>query len=148
MKGADRILRNSWLSSVAVLLLAGSVGAGEPTLSASQATAFFGTWVISMTNPAGSTETVKVWDQDGVVAATVQAGRFPPLKVTGVLKDGDMLVLTATRFENGKPIRAVISLTPDGDTMKMAQMLEFSETIKRGSGKREPAITQDKPQPR
>jgi hypothetical protein len=29
------------------------------------------------------------------------AGRFPPIEVSGILKDGDMLVLTATRFENG-----------------------------------------------
>ncbi|HEU0091151.1 MAG TPA: hypothetical protein VFS78_03515 [Vicinamibacteria bacterium] len=47
-----------------------------------------------------------------------------------------MLVLTLTRFENGKPDRAVIALTLDGDTMNMAQMLEFSQTIKRGSGKK------------
>jgi hypothetical protein len=52
-----------------------------------------------------------------------------------------MLVLTLTRFENGKPIRAVISLTLNGDTMKMAQMLEFSETIKRGSGKKQADVT-------
>ena len=45
-----------------------------------------------------------------------------------------MLVLTATRFENGKPVWAVISLTRDGQMMKMAQMLEFSVTIKRGTG--------------
>jgi hypothetical protein len=35
---------------------------------------------------------------------------------TGILKDGDVLVLTLTRFENGKPDRAVIALTLDGDT--------------------------------
>ena len=54
-----------------------------------------------------------------------------------MLQDGDALILTSTRFENGRPIRAVIALTLEGDTMKMAQMLEFSETIKRGSGKKE-----------
>ena len=32
--------------------------------------------------------------------------------------------------------RAVIALTVDGNTMSMAQMLEFSQTIKRGAGKR------------
>ena len=44
--------------------------------------------------------------------------------------------LTATRFENGKPDRAVIALTLDGDTMNMGQMLEFSQTIKHGTGKK------------
>ena len=73
----------------------------------------------------------------GVVHATVQSGRFPPIRVTGIMmKDADMLVLTLTRFENGKNDRAVIALTLDGETMSMAQMLEFSQTIKRGSGRR------------
>jgi hypothetical protein len=72
-----------------------------------------------------------------MLAASVHAGRFPPIDVSGVFKDGDMLVLTATRFENGKPIRAIISLVPDDETMKIAQMLEFSETIKRGLGKKQ-----------
>ena len=37
--------------------------------------------------------------------------------------------------ENGAPIWAVISLTRDGD-MEMAQMLERSQTVKRGRGKK------------
>jgi hypothetical protein len=93
---------------------------------------------MTMTNPQGATETVRIWDQNGVMAATVQAGRFPPIKVTGAMKDGNVLVLTLTRFENGREDRAVIALTVDGDTMHMAQMLEFSQTIKRGSGKKQP----------
>ena len=63
----------------------------------------------------------------------MQAGRFPPLNVTGILKDGDLLVLTVTRFENGQPIRAVISLQPRPGGLVMAQMLELSLTIKRGT---------------
>jgi hypothetical protein len=123
---------------VAMLCLAGSAAAWQAsTLSSSQATAFMGTWVVAMTNPQGATETVRIWNQNGVVAASVQAGRFPPINATGVLKDGDMLVLTLTRFENGKPDRAVIALTLNGDTMNLAQMLEFSETIKRGTGKKQ-----------
>jgi hypothetical protein len=89
-----------------------------------------------MTNPAGARETVKIWDQNGVVAATVQLGEFPPTEITGILKDGDMLVLTGMRRENGLPIRVVMSLMVEGDMMRLAQMLEHSETIKRGSGKK------------
>ena len=107
------------------------------TVSSKDASAFIGTWVIAMSNPQGATETLRIWDQNGVMAATVQSGRFPPLKVTGAMKDGAVLVLTTTRFENGKEDRAVIALTVDGETMTMAQMLEFSQTIKRGSGKRQ-----------
>lgn len=57
--------------------------------------------------------------------------------MSGIFYDGDALVLTVRRFENGAPIRAVISLTREGDTMNMAQMLESSQTIKRGSGKKQ-----------
>ncbi len=127
------------ISIVAVLFsVATASGWQATTVNSSQATAFMGTWTIAMTNPAGATETVRIWDQNGVVAATVQAGRFPPIKVTGAMKDGDVLVLTLTRFENGKEDRAVIALTLNGETMNMAQMLEFSQTIKRGSGKKQP----------
>jgi hypothetical protein len=122
----------------ATMLMVAPIAAGQgSTVSPSQATGFIGTWVFKMTNPAGAQETVRIWDKDGTLAASVQSGRFPPISVSGLMKDGDVLVLTATRFENGKPDRAVISLTPDGNTMKMAQMLEFSETIKRGSGQKQ-----------
>jgi hypothetical protein len=86
--------------------------------------------------PRGRARDGGVWDENGVVKASVQAGRFPPIDVTGILKDADMLVLTLTRFENGKPVRAVVALTVEGDSMSMAQMLEFSQTIKRGSGRK------------
>jgi hypothetical protein len=48
-----------------------------------------------------------------------------------------MLVLTTGRGENSQPIWVVMSLTLDGDTMKLAQMLELSQTIKRGTGKKQ-----------
>jgi hypothetical protein len=124
--------------AIAVWCLATSAFAWQaPTVRSAQAAEFIGTWVIAMTNPRGATETVRIWDQEGMMAATVQSGRFPPIKVTGAMKDGNVLVLTLTRFENGKEDRAVIALTIDGDTMTMAQMLEFSQTIKRGSGKKQ-----------
>ena len=58
-------------------------------------------------------------------------------------RDGDMLVLTISLDapspirENGVAFRAVIMLTPNGDGMSMAQMLDASETIKRGIGKKQ-----------
>jgi hypothetical protein len=121
----------------AVATLAGAAPA-TPSAAVDPAavTAFLGTWPLLMTNPDGAHETVRVWNDGGVVKASVQAGRFPAINATGIMKDGDVLVLTLTRFENGKSDRAVIALTLDGDTMNMAQMLEFSQTIKRGSGKK------------
>jgi hypothetical protein len=96
-----------------------------------------------MTNPAGSEQTVRIWDKNGVIATSVQVGKFPPTDVTGIIRDGSMLVLSISHearpamLENGAPIWAVISLTLAGDTMEMAQMLERSQTIKRGTGKKQ-----------
>jgi hypothetical protein len=135
MKGGS--MKKITLTVAFVTVLASVVAAQVRGLPTSEATAFIGTWVFAMSNPSGAQETVRVWDKDGLVAASVQAGKFPPIDVSAVLKDGDMLVLTATRFENGRPVRAVIALMPEGDGMKMAQMLEFSETIKRGTGTRQ-----------
>jgi len=54
-----------------------------------------------------------------------------------------MLVLTFSHQakphpmqENGTPIWAVVSAVGEGDTMTVAEMLERSQTIKRGAGKR------------
>jgi hypothetical protein len=101
---------------VAILLLpdAPVLRAQDSPVTASEVTAFLGTWVFTMTNPRGATETVRIWEKNGTVAASVQAGRFPPIAVSGILKDGDMLVLTLKRFENGKPIRAISSTPPPG----------------------------------
>ncbi len=120
-----------------VSLLPAEAAAQGATIKSSELTPFMGTWVVTMTNPAGAVETVKIWDKDGTAAATVQLGKFPPTDITGMLKDGAMLVLTGTRRENGKPIWVVMSVVVDGETMQLAQMLEPSETIKRGSGKKQ-----------
>jgi hypothetical protein len=128
-------LRQLGLGVVALLLVVAPVAGQTPALKSSQVSAFMGTWTFAMTNPAGSQQTVRIWDKDGVVAASLQIGKFPPNDITGILKDGDVLVLTTTLRENGAPIWAVIALTLDGQTMNMAQMLQFSQTIKRGSGK-------------
>ena len=88
-------------------------------------------------------QTMRIWNKNGGVAASVQIGKSPPIDVTGILQDGDMLVLTISHkaqppmTENGAPIWAVISLTLEGDAMKAAEMLERSQTIKRGIGQKQ-----------
>jgi hypothetical protein len=135
-----------WLAATMALLMSASspTSAQAPRVKTDQASAFIGTWVFKMTNPAGSQQTVRIWDREGTLAASVQVGRFPASDVTGLAKDGGMLVLSVSHEarpglrENGQPIWAVIALTLDGDTMQIAQMLEQSETIKRGTGSKQP----------
>ena len=137
-----RILTMAALLILLVTALAGGQGTPSPD---AQAATFIGTWAFTMTEPAafkGSQQTVRVWDKNGVIGASIQIGKFPAIEAAGIFKDGDMLVLTisheAGMRENGAPIWAVVSLTRDGDTLKTAQMLEKSQTIKRGVGKKQP----------
>ena len=115
------------------------VAAPAPSLQPAEVAAFLGTWPLLMTNPEGARETVRIWEENGAVKASVQSGRFPAQPVGALMKDGDLLVLSLSRFENGAPIWAVVALKLEGDTLHMAQMLERSQTIKRGSGKKETA---------
>ena len=134
------------LSTMAALLvvLVTAFANAQQKLSA-QAAAFIGTWAFTMTEPEafkGTQQTVRIWEKSGVTGASVQIGKFPAVAATGIVNDDDMLVLTvnheAGMRENGVPIWAVISLTRDGDTLRTAQMLERSQTIKRGVGTKQP----------
>jgi hypothetical protein len=130
------MIRQRLWPTVAVLLLLAAAAAVAQSISpkSSELAPFMGTWVFTMTNPQGSEQTVRIWDKNGGVGASLQIGKFLPNDITGILKDGDVLVLTTTLRENGAPIWAVIALTLDGETMNMAQMLQMSQTIKRGTG--------------
>ena len=96
------------------------------------------------TGSVQDTHTVRVWEKDEAVAASLQVGKFPAIEATGIYRDGDMLVLTISHdakpqpmMENGVPIWVVVAPTLDGDSMKVAQMMEPSQTIKRGTGKKQ-----------
>ncbi len=119
-----------------VLLISADVFAQSVAVKSSAVAPFLGTWTIAMTNPGGSEQTVRIVDQRGVATASLQIGRMPPVPITGIFQDGEMLILTTTLRENGAPIWAVVALTLDGETMNMAQMLQRSQTIKRGSGQK------------
>ena len=131
------------------LLTTGVVAATPQAASTppSQAAAFLGTWTVTMTAPEemkGRILTVRIWSKDGRLTASVQTDpNAPASEATGVLSDGNMIVASighhAQRpmMENGAPIWATFTLTLDGDSLKLAQMLERSVTIKRGVGRKQ-----------
>ena len=135
------------LAALLVVTAPGARGQSAAPLDPADAKSFLGVWVIEMTEPAAfkGTHTIRVWDNRGTVAASLQTNpNFPAIEATGVYRDGNMLVLTLSHKakphpmqENGMPIWAVVSAVVDGETMKVAQMLERSQTIKRGTGKRQ-----------
>jgi len=141
MTGKKRVL----MAGLLLLVAAGASGQGTPTPA--QAEAFMGTWAVEMTEPPEfkSTQVLRIWNRDGAWAASVQSGKGPALEMAGIIKDRNMLVLTLSNDaqhsfrENGAPIWAVMAVTLDGDTIKVAQMLEKSRTIKRGTGTKMPA---------
>jgi hypothetical protein len=135
------------VAALLVITAPGARGQSAAPLSPADAKSFLGVWVIEMTEPAvfKGAHTIRVWDNGGTVAASLQTNpNFPAIEATGVYRDGNMLVLTLSHHakphpmqENGMPIWAVVSAVVDGDTMKVAQMLERSQTIKRGAGNRQ-----------
>ena len=134
------------VAALLVVTAPGARGQSAVPLNPADAKSFLGVWVIEMTEPAAfkGTHTIRVWDNSGTVAASLQTNpNFPAIEATGVYRDGNMLILTLSHEakphpmqENGMPIWAVVSAVVDGDTMKVAQMLERSQTIKRGAGNR------------
>jgi hypothetical protein len=138
------MMRQPWLPMTALLVFVASGTSAQSTLTPAEATSFMGTWVINFTEPAAfkMTQTVRIWHQNGVVAASIQTGNRPQ-EVTGILQDANLLVLTINREapsamrENGVPIWSVMSLSLDGDMSKAALMLEPSQTIKKGTGKKQ-----------
>jgi len=135
------------VAALLVIAAPGARGQSAAPLKPADARSFLGVWVIEMTEPAvfKGTHTIRVWDNSGTVAASLQTNpNFPAIEATGVYRDGNMLVLTLSHHakphpmqENGMPIWAVVSAVVDGDTMKVAQMLERSQSIKRGAGNRQ-----------
>ena len=75
-------------------------------LNPANAKPFLGVWVIEMTEPAvfKGTHTIRVWDNSGTVAASLQTmPDSPAIEATGIHRDGNMLVLTL----NPMPSRAL-----------------------------------------
>jgi hypothetical protein len=137
--------RSLWVC--AFLAFASQSSAQGIGLSPNEAKPFLGTWIVEMTEPAAfkGTHTVKVWERSGAVAVSLQTNpSYPAIEATSIQRDGNMLVVTISHqakpgplMENDTPIWAVISLALDGSTLKVAQMLERSQTIKRGTGQRQ-----------
>lgn len=134
---------HSFLAGVLFVVALADLAVAQPPPVRAQ---FLGTWAITMTDPPemkGARQTIRIWEDQGVLAASVQIGRFPALRASSVYLDGDMLMVVVSHaaqrqmIENGVPIWAVFALTKEGDTLKTAQMMERSATNKRGLGQRQ-----------
>ncbi|MBD94244.1 MAG: hypothetical protein CL482_08300 [Acidobacteria bacterium] len=127
------------MAAAVVLLAAGSVAAGQASsVDAGDASAFMGTWVLTMETPRGSNEqTVVVRDEDGKVAARLEGGRGGAIDITDVAKDAESLVLTFARNVQGNDVSIVLTLSLDGDTMNATQDINDGMFSMTGSGKKQ-----------
>ena len=78
-----------------VMLMASPVVTGQASsLDSSEASAFMGTWVLTMETPRGANEqTVVIRDEGGKVAATLGGGRGGQIDISDIARDGESLVL-------------------------------------------------------
>ena len=123
-----------------VLLLAGPAAGGQASmLDSSAASAFMGTWVISMESPRGGTfdQTLTVRDEGGKVAARLEGGRGGANDITDIAKDGDNLVLTFEREGRGGVIDIVVTLTLDGEMLNVTQVFGGGQFSMSGTGKKQ-----------
>jgi hypothetical protein len=110
-------------------------------LDVSEASAFLGTWVISMENPRGGgtrDQTVAIRDEGGKVAARIEGGRGGALDISDISKDGDSLVLSFERSgRGGNTFPIVLTLTLDGDMINASQDIGGGRFTVAGSGKKQ-----------
>ena len=125
--------------ALSVLLLTGPAAAGQASmLDSSEATAFMGTWVITMETPRGTNEqNVTISDQGGKVTARVERGRGGPIDITDIAKDGDSLVLSFERSFQGNSIDIVMTLSLDGDMINATMEFAGGQLSISGTGKKQ-----------
>ena len=128
---------------LSVLLLAGPAAAGQASmLDSSEATAFMGSWVITMETPRGTNEqNVTISDQGGKVTARLEPGQTQllvgPIDITDIAKDGDSLVLSFERSFQGNSIDIVMTLSLDGDMINATQDIGGGQFSMSGTGKKQ-----------
>lgn len=122
-----------------VMLMASPVVTGQASpLDSSEASAFMGTWVLTMETPRGANEqTVVIRDEGGKVAATLGGGRGGQIDISDIARDGESLVLAFERNFQGNAIDVVLTLSLDGEVINATQDIAGGQFSMTGSGKRQ-----------
>ena len=96
--------------------------AAQAGLKPEDAAKFMGGWTLGMETPQGPMNmNLTVKDESGKVAGVIISDMQPdPQAITDVAKAGENLVLKYMLDFQGQAIPAKITLTPDGDKMKVA----------------------------
>lgn len=124
---------------LAVMLMVSPAVTGQASsLDSSEASAFMGTWVLTMETPRGANEqTVVIRDEAGEVAATLGGGRGGQIDISDIARDGESLVLAFERNFQGNAIDIVLTLSLDGEVINATQDIAGGQFSMTGSGKRQ-----------
>jgi hypothetical protein len=109
---------HSWIvgAIAAVALLAAPPVKAQSSLAAAEATAFLGTWTITLDSPQGPFEQVlELKDAGGKVSGQITSAIAPePTQVTDISKDGQDLVLKFNGDFQGTAFTAKITMSMQG----------------------------------
>jgi hypothetical protein len=103
------------------LIIGPSTLTAQSDVDAAQASAFMGTWVISMESDFGPIMMdLEITDQDGKVAVMVGSPDLGGLvSVTNITKDDMSLVLSYEADAQGQIIPIMLELEPDGEELSV-----------------------------
>jgi hypothetical protein len=104
------------IGTIALAFALSSAVATAQALTAADAGAFMGTWVLTLDSPQGAFEqNVVLKDEGGKLVAELSSQIQPETqKVTDITKTGADLVMKFAGDFQGNPFDAAITMTPDG----------------------------------
>ena len=125
------------IGTIALAVALSSAVATAQALTAADAGAFIGTWVLTLDSPQGPFEqNVLLKDEGGKVVAELSSLIQPDVqKVTDITKDKDSLVMKFAGNFQGNPFDAAITMTPDGtDKAKVSFDVNGGQFTMTGTG--------------
>ena len=119
------------------LVIAPHIVAAQSALASAEATAFLGSWTLSLESPQGPFEQVlELKDVGGKVSGVLTSPISPdPTAITNIAKDGEDLVLKFNGDFQGTAFSATITLTPQGaDKARVSFNIMDGQFVMDGTG--------------
>jgi hypothetical protein len=130
----------SWIIgaiAAVALLVAPGIVAAQSALASAEATAFLGSWTLTVESPQGPFEqSLELKDVGGKVAGQLTSALSPePTAITDIAKDGEDLVLKFSGDFQGNAFTAKLTLTPQGtDKAKVTFDILDGQFVMDGTG--------------
>jgi hypothetical protein len=94
--------------------------AAQSTVAAKDAMAVIGNWSATLDGPMGAIPLgIAMSDKDGTLAAKIDGGELSVGDINDIAKKGDDIVMNFTAQAQGMDLPSTVTLTPDGDKLKV-----------------------------